>query len=117
VTASFYINTDNDNWYVFEWDADRQSVPEVHFEFDDPRSECSCGIASPTVELAWGLPEVAVQCVQADDNVYHHKLVWRHRCCDVASCNFQYKVRSCVNGVVAESGTHAFRTPKYCPSN
>lgn len=36
VTASFHIDAGSDNWYVFEWDADRQSVPEVRLEFVDP---------------------------------------------------------------------------------
>ena len=117
VTASFYLSAGFDNWYVFEWDANRRSNPEVHFEFTDPRTACNCGVETPTVELAWGVPDVAVECVQTDDTVYHHTLVWLNRCCEVTSCVFEYKVRTLVNGVMAESGTHTFRTPKYCPSN
>ena len=116
ITASFLGGPHDGNWYMFEWDADRRTSPEVIFFRNDGanRSACQCPSLPIEILLNGNTPDVQVNCYQTSDGVYHHRVVWMNRCC-VPLCSYLYQVQCNLNGVVTTSAAKTFRTPKICP--
>ncbi|MBE0566089.1 MAG: VCBS repeat-containing protein [Krumholzibacteria bacterium] len=117
VSAGFLIDPGGHHWYRFEWDADRQAIPEVTFWFADAQPECRCGVADSVLTLTPETPGVGLSFSQTGEDSFHYEMIWGDRCCPGIRCTFRYRVRCRLNGVVTESETNEFMSPRYCPSN
>lgn len=117
VSAGFLIDPGGHHWYRFEWDADRQAIPEVTFWFADAQPECRCGVADSVLTLTPETPGVGLSFGQTGEDSFHYEMIWGDRCCPGIRCTFRYRVRCRLNGVVTESETNEFMSPRYCPSN
>lgn len=118
LSASFQVGAE-DNWWVFEWDADYQTRPEVEVWLDASAGPaCDClGSRNHLVLDPATVSGVELSVTPTSTGLYRHRVTWKGLCCAL-NCKLHYEARSELNGIMHVVGDGFAVSPKRsCPFN
>lgn len=107
-----------ESWWIFEWDADYQTWPELDVWLESgPPGGCTCVAPGDTTTIDPDMPDVDVLVSQTATGLYHHEVTWKGWCCEL-NCQVGFTARSVLNGRTTIVGTGTAISPKRaCPTN
>lgn len=116
VRGSFEVGADS-LWWIFEWDADCATWPEVDVELaPNQPADCDCIGPEYMTTIDPDTYNVEFELTQTAENVFHHRLTWKGWCCEVG-CKLMFTARSRLNNKVVVVGEDVIaQSPRYiCP--